>query len=75
MVHLICVFSYNKQSYNLHSIIFKDIVIHCHKDDIDSNTESDEEFCEGIKDQHCQTFTNPDPDPGTVPNAEQVEQF
>ena len=48
-------------------------MVHGHEDDIDRDAEGDEELGEGVKDQDGQELTNPDPDPGAIPDAEHVD--
>lgn len=49
-------------------------MIHCHEEDIDCDAESDEELRERIEDENGQSFTDPDPDPGAIPDAEDVDE-
>ena len=34
---------------HLHAIIFHAVMIRCHEDDINQDTEGDEELCKGVK--------------------------
>jgi hypothetical protein len=50
-------------------------MIHGHEKDIDGDTERDEEFREWIENQNGQSFTDPDPNPGAIPDAENVNHL
>ena len=48
-------------------------MVHGHEDDVDGDAEGDEQLGEGVEDDDGQQLTHPDPDPGAVPDAEQVD--
>ena len=48
-------------------------MIHGHEEYIDGDAERDKEFCKWIENENRQSFTDPDPDPCTIPDAENVD--
>ena len=50
-------------------------MIHGHEENVDGDAKGDKEFCEWIENKDRQSFTNPDPDPRAIPNAENIDQL
>lgn len=51
------------------------VMVHCHEEGVDDNTESDEQLNEGIKHQELDKLCKLDPHPTAVPHTKYVDNF
>ena len=58
---------------SLHSVVFEDVVVESHEEDVDGDAEGDEEVGERVKHQDREELADLQPHHAAVPDAEYVD--